>query len=388
MNHKLYHFEFLRALAIILILITHSTSYLSFKYLKLVISVFNPFFAQMGLAIFIFISGYLIYSNNSDVSLTNNLLAFYKKRVLRIYPLYWLSLITFIVVYSVFQSHLSQKYIVSDSNILFSTNNLIIHGLGLETLLAPSYSTPIFTLYFIGVILICYLLYPVINSRSTARLLSKALLIYTVFLFLFSVYGVIDGSFFEFYLIFVFGLISAKNKMFEKRSNSYSLSLAPLVFALVVILSDRLFLLLDPRVSVAAISSSSGTVGSSTVSSTIYQIAGVFHLNPTLIVFYITVMIFNLFAFFFCAFELSFASHFMSNNINPFSKKLITFLSFSSYPIYLFHRPFFSLCSSLLDFFRLSPIIKDLMIIFFFFPVLCIISFYIQKLDSHLKKYF
>ena len=48
----------------------------------------------------------------------------------------------------------------------FSLDNMIIHTFGLQILLSPAYATPLLTLYFIGLIVIFYLLYPFLIKFS------------------------------------------------------------------------------------------------------------------------------------------------------------------------------------------------------------------------------
>ena len=100
MNNKIIAFDFLRALAIIMIIPAHLSNFLFSIYSKLGLYAFDPYFANMGLGLFIFISGYLLYYNNHSINSLQNLLSFYKKRLFRIFPLYWAALIAYIVVFS------------------------------------------------------------------------------------------------------------------------------------------------------------------------------------------------------------------------------------------------------------------------------------------------
>ena len=204
MKNKLISFEFLRAIAIILILVTHSTSYLNWKFFKYSIAVFNPFFAQIGLSLFIFISGYLIYINNSDVFYNKKLLSFYKKRVFRIFPLYWLALIIFMITFNNMKPLLAQQFIVPDTQELFGFNNIIYHMFGLQILMAPNYSTPIFTLYFVGLILMFYSIYPFINSESIVKIYYKMFFIYLCSIVATLFLKIIGPIFFHF-LLYIYG---------------------------------------------------------------------------------------------------------------------------------------------------------------------------------------
>jgi peptidoglycan/LPS O-acetylase OafA/YrhL len=89
MKNKLLAFDFLRALAILMIIPAHLSSYLFSTYSKLGLYVFDPYFANMGLGLFIFMSGFLLYYNNYSIHSFEDVLSFYRKRLLRIFPLYW-----------------------------------------------------------------------------------------------------------------------------------------------------------------------------------------------------------------------------------------------------------------------------------------------------------
>ena len=92
MKNKIIAFDFLRALAIIMIIPAHLSNYLFSSYGKLMLYAFDPYFANMGLGLFIFMSGYLLYYNNHSIRSLEDVFDFYKKRLLRIFPLYWAAL--------------------------------------------------------------------------------------------------------------------------------------------------------------------------------------------------------------------------------------------------------------------------------------------------------
>src|SRR5574344_730338 len=92
MKNKIIAFDFLRALAIAMIIPAHLSNFLSFTYLKLALYAVDPFVANMGLGLFIFMSGYLLYYNNHSIRSLEDVFDFYKKRLLRIFPLYWAAL--------------------------------------------------------------------------------------------------------------------------------------------------------------------------------------------------------------------------------------------------------------------------------------------------------
>ena len=152
MKNKIIAFDFLRALAIIMIIPAHLSNFLFSTYSKLGLYAFDPYFANMGLGLFIFMSGYLLYYNNHSISSFQNILSFYRKRLLRIFPLYWAALAAFILVFSVFAPKLNSGFLFPNAQNVFGFFNVLIHILGLQIFLAPAYASPMLTLYFIGLI--------------------------------------------------------------------------------------------------------------------------------------------------------------------------------------------------------------------------------------------
>ncbi|WP_048162140.1 acyltransferase family protein, partial [Methanosarcina sp. 1.H.A.2.2] len=183
MKNKIIAFDFLRALAIIMIIPAHLSNFLYSTYGKLALYAFDPYFANMGLGLFIFMSGYLIYYNNHSINSLQNAFDFYRKRLLRIYPLYWAALATFVLVFFVFAPRLNSGFVFPNSENVFGFFNIFVHVLGLQILLAPAYASPMLTLYFVGLIVIFYAIYPflIMYSKTTKRLLLSSTIVYLGF---------------------------------------------------------------------------------------------------------------------------------------------------------------------------------------------------------------
>jgi len=96
MKSRIIFLDFIRALAIILILMYHLPDYLG-NYQ--IFEIFVPYFTNFGWGLFIFLSGYAIFLNNSSIHATEDILAFYKKRAIRIFPLYLIALFVFFVIF-------------------------------------------------------------------------------------------------------------------------------------------------------------------------------------------------------------------------------------------------------------------------------------------------
>ncbi|RDE13905.1 MAG: hypothetical protein C4K48_07480, partial [Candidatus Thorarchaeota archaeon] len=111
-------------------------------------------YAAMGS--FVFASGFGLYLNpsNREINSTKKILTFLKKRVLRIFPLYWCALVLFLFFLD---------YLRIDSFYLLA------HVLGLQIVVAPEFGPPILTLWFIGVIILYYLTYVILNLVGSIK---------------------------------------------------------------------------------------------------------------------------------------------------------------------------------------------------------------------------
>ena len=83
-----------------MIVIGHLTFYLAMPHLMAFsISTADNFLFLFGLALFFFVSGFVLEYNYSSIIETKDMVTFLKKRLVRIYPLYWLSFIAFFFWY-------------------------------------------------------------------------------------------------------------------------------------------------------------------------------------------------------------------------------------------------------------------------------------------------
>jgi len=390
---KIIAFDFLRALAIIMIIPAHLSSYLFSTYGKLALYAFDPYFANMGLGLFIFMSGYLLYYNNHSINSMHNVLDFYKKRLLRIYPLYWAALATFVLVFSVFAPQLNSGFFYPNSESVFGFFNVLVHALGLQILLAPTYASPMLTLYFVGLIISFYAIYPllIMFSKTTSRLLLSSLILYVGLFSISKTFNIIDHRFFMFFLIFIFGVLTCKESQFGKTIKlpvttplaQVLLAVLPVIFVLTIVVGLRESLFLDPRVSVT-IDTGSGTIGSSMIRSLLDSMAGLLSIRPPLLQFLIDTLLLNVFAILFCVLEYSFAMKFINDKFSRSLSSIFTYIATSSYCVYLFHRPFFTLWNSGTNFIG-SPILRDAIMVVITIPLLFFISYQIQAMELNLK---
>ncbi len=276
MLERRYFLDAIKCISIIFIILGHLGDYLEFPFL----SRLNTEFYYVGLSGFIFSSGYLAYLNNPVLRTKKTIFSFYKKRVVRIFPLYLLSLFCFYLCFQLYHFVWTFNYNLS---------GWIIHILGLQILLSPLYVIPMFTLWFVGLILLLYFLYPAFcyYSESTRDLLLVSFVIFLLVLIIHYSLNLIHMQFFIYYWIFILGIFLAKSN---------------------------------------------------------YNFNGIeFFIKRHIILL-----------------------------------KFILTVSISSFCIYLFHRPLFSIFVTLLNSLNLDVYLHDLLLYLFVIPFIFIISYYIQ----------
>lgn len=397
MKNKIIAFDFLRALAITMIIPAHLSNFLSSTYSKLALYAVDPYFANMGLGLFIFMSGYLLYFNNHSINSFQDISSFYRKRLMRIFPLYWAAIAAFTLVFFIFAPKLNSGFVFPNAEYVFSFHNVVMHILGLQIFLAPAYASPMLTLYFIGLIIVFYAVYPfiVILSKNSKQLLLYSSLIFLGFLLISRAFNVIDHRFFMFFPVFVFGILTCKESLFEKSMRDIlkipfvqiTLAALPIIFVLIIVLGSRTTLLLDPKVSLTIASAGSGTIGSSMVVSMLENVADSLGLGYVTLKFIIDSVLLNVFIITFCILEYGFAMRFIENRFSSSWNSALTYIATASYCVYLFHRPFLALWNSATNFIN-NPFLHDAVVMFVALPFLLFISYHLQILELDLKKYF
>ncbi|MFY1645272.1 acyltransferase family protein, partial [Methanoculleus bourgensis] len=158
----------------------------------------------LALAGFTFVSGYTIYANNSVLQTHEDVTRFYRKRVLRVYPLYLVALATFFICFQVLRLAPSLD---------LSPIGWLINAFCLQVLLAPAFTDPIFTLWFIGFIVLLYLLYPAIImfSRTTRGIVLISGGIFALLAALHLLLGIVDDRLLQYYIFFIAGILAARS---------------------------------------------------------------------------------------------------------------------------------------------------------------------------------
>ena len=91
---RIVTFDCIRVIAIIMILFSHMMSFGD----STLFQTYKGLMGVIGNGLFFFMSGYLIYNNNDNFTTLSSVIRFYKRRAVRIYPLYWIALLLFVAI--------------------------------------------------------------------------------------------------------------------------------------------------------------------------------------------------------------------------------------------------------------------------------------------------
>ena len=304
------------------------------------------YFMFIGLGIFMFISGLLIDLNYSEkIKSFSNILVFYKQRAIRILPLNWISIILFVSFTFLFVPALFPNFAVYYPKVGINILWVFSQFIGLQLLIQNFGSF----LWFVGLIVICYFIYPILIkfSKNVIHLIIMSFLPLLVFGFLRLEFGMIDDRLFLYYLIFIGGIVT--NKLI-KNWNSYSYKKISLFLTITIVFSI------------------------------IFLRGGQYYFfNIPAIDFVIRQMlVFDIAIVSGCIFLL-----FLLNRYHIFSllkkcESIITFLAVSSYCVYLFHFQFFTIGAGLIEFLKLPAIVNDVLFYTLVIPITFVLSYYIQ----------
>ncbi|PWR72767.1 acyltransferase family protein [Methanospirillum lacunae] len=353
MNNRIISIDFLRTLAICFIVITHCGG--GYIINNGGIKLFSPYFASFGLGLFIFISGYILFTTTNLIKTKAQIIKFYKKRIIRIFPLYWIFGISlFFFVYATLMPIFAPTRIDYNISNLFNFYNLIINALGLQIILSPALAKPIFTLYFVGLILFFYLLYPLIIyfSKKLPSFIIVTISIFVSCLMIRILFHLIDDYFFNYFFIFVCGIATNFINLFENQKWRKYLLIIPTIFGFGLILNVRMD-----------------------------QILPLFQ-GQYLSISIVSTISLNIIVISFCLISLWFAESFIGE-ISPNLNKLFLFISTSSFVVYLIHRPFFTIWYGIFYFLGFNPLFQDIIMIIFIIPITFVIGYYIQKIEEN-----
>lgn len=195
---KIHEFEFLRALAILILMFHHSDTYgiiVSGRPLEFL----NPYLEGILLGIFFFISGY--FAERSFQKQNKGSVSFFLSRLIRVYPPYLLGVALFMSVLG----------------ISFKKRDLLVYLTGTHFIFAPNYAKPVITLWYIGAILLFYFIFGILLAklRSTKPLVIVSALVFAAAYALHQWTGLLDERFFKYFIVCLAGILFARPHFFS-----------------------------------------------------------------------------------------------------------------------------------------------------------------------------
>jgi peptidoglycan/LPS O-acetylase OafA/YrhL len=214
---RILEIDLLRAAAILLIVLYHVPQSTMADVSYTVSSFPLELVGFLGVSIFFFVSGFSLYISNRTISNRDDVLSFYKKRMVRIYPLYWVFVVGILILYR-------PSYVES-----------VIYVVGGQALFYPIVITSDIY-HFVSVILVFYLLFPLLVFFNDYKKLIIVSIIPFVFFATMQLIGVSDAMFLRYYGVFVAGIIAGKTdvygKMRQAKFERYFVFTLPVVGAL------------------------------------------------------------------------------------------------------------------------------------------------------------
>lgn len=195
---RLPEFEIVRAISIVLLLIHHSGFY-SLEFTGKSLEWLSPYLEAFLLGCFFFISGYFMELSLRKSS--GDFLGFLRSRLIKIYPPY---LIAFALYVFVLGYGFKTKFDVA------------VWLAGLQFIFSPSFAKPLLTLWYIGAILLFYVLFLVL-WKVVPRSISLVIVSVAVFILAVMLHRtteLLDVRFFKYYFVFLTGLLLAKPNAF------------------------------------------------------------------------------------------------------------------------------------------------------------------------------
>ncbi len=347
LKKRLYEIDIIKTIAILLILIHHLCYYSSHDYFIL----FQPYIGRFGLGLFVFISGYSLYYNNSEIKDSHDILGFYKKRLLRIFQLYWVALLIHILIFDFFK-------LIPTKN--FNILTVIEYIFGTQIILAPNYvQISYWGLWYIGMIILFYLIYPFIiyYSKTGQKLFLNCLFVVLGLFIIRYLFNIIEVRVFLYLPLFMSGIFIRSLNLFENDNYKKMIAYMPLLFFGSIIMHLKV-----------------------TKFDSKEYIFNDQNINPIIVILNMGILLFS--------FTLLTYNHIFSiaELIKPKVYYLCRYVSFSSYTIYLFHVPIlYCLKHFLVNSLHASGILLDIIIIFIFIPLFVVGCHYIQTKFNDLR---
>jgi hypothetical protein len=237
------------------------------------------------------------------------------------------------------------------------------------------------TLWFIGIIVIYYLIYIVVNLRGSIKwIIPTAIGILFFFVFLNWIFGLVENRFFLYYLLFLFGIITALVYTSPEyaRIKERLREIRPEVLLLLPLLAAILGFIAFNFLTQFCYSYFISEYGS-------YNLHFILDLHPDFFQLASVILLINLIIGSFIIFVISIFYLFFRGVGFFDSKRRIEFAvsetAYSTYSVYLFHRIFLTIFTTIMTFGLSINMLaaENLYIVLLFVPLIFLFSYLIQK---------
>ncbi len=191
---KILEFDVLRTLAIFSLFLHHGGIY-NFSAFGFPFISFTPYLELFLLGSFTFMAGYLLVKSFYKTH-ERSLLSIWASKIIRIFVPYIVALLLFAIFFDIEATRI----------------DLAIHAFGIQLLLAPRIGVPIMTIWYVGLLLVYYLIFPLLLKLFDGIVgvfVSSILVLLGAYLINIR-WGFFEYRFFYYYLVFLAGILCAK----------------------------------------------------------------------------------------------------------------------------------------------------------------------------------
>ncbi len=224
-SDKILEFDVLRSLALFSLFLHHGGIY-NFSIFGFSLISFIPYLELFLLGSFTFMAGYLLMKSFYKTH-ERSLLSIWASKITRIYVPYIVALLLLAIFFDIEATRL----------------DLVIHAFGVQLLLAPRIGIPIMTIWYVGLLLVYYLIFPILLKFVDSFL---GIFVTSVLVFLAAYMITIRWEFFEYrffyyYLVFLAGILCAKARCLRAISTTKYYLMDKFVFMLIGIYGLSMF---------------------------------------------------------------------------------------------------------------------------------------------------
>ena len=207
---RIAELDILKVFAILAIVVCHLHGVVSSIGRVNLFNVLSTYISIIGLSIFFFTSGYSLMLKSPTFDHIGDVIEFFKKRFIRIYPLFWFALVISTVVIS---SGTYVPFLFSMTKLTLLQQLLALSGV--SGVLYPAFMPSIELFWFVSAIMMFYLFFPILIHSAevmsmgfTKSVILTASVIFSAMIALRLTFGVLGlDEFFIYYWFFIAGIV-------------------------------------------------------------------------------------------------------------------------------------------------------------------------------------